>query len=209
MQDEESLWGWEETELTQPHLPALAPQTGLGIDTPPAMPLRMPAKSPPPPPSPLWDIEICTLVRTGRKPRASTLASTPRWLAMAPVRARDVECTPPAGDGAKAPYRVGTAHTTVRTPHPLSPLSPQMSLQLLASLELVAMEGDAPPSPRQTLLFEASSQGSPAWTRPHRTPPPRLRRCHAARKDRAASPLHVGWSGGVGWGEDGCGGREP
>ena len=28
----------------------------------------------------------------------------------------------------------------------------------------------------------------PAWRRPRRTPPPRLQRCHAARRDHAASP---------------------
>ena len=52
-------------------------------------------------------------------------------------------------------YRVGPVRNTFRTPQSKFPLSPQASRQLLASLELVAMEGEAAPAP---LDFEDSSQ---------------------------------------------------
>ena len=52
--------------------------------------------------------------------------------------------------------RGGPGRTTFCTPHPYSPLSPQASVQLQASLELVAMEGEEPLSPR-SLAFSTSS----------------------------------------------------
>ena len=55
------------------------------------------------------------------------------------------------------PHQVGPVRTTFRTPHPHSLLSPLASVQLLASLELVAMEGQDPLSPRG-LAFSASSK---------------------------------------------------
>ena len=51
------------------------------------------------------------------------------------------------------PHRIGPARNTFCTPHPLSPMAPQASLRLLASLELVAMEGDAPPTPPPPRLW--------------------------------------------------------
>ena len=61
--------------------------------------------------------------------------------------------------GSPRMYRVGPVRNTLQTPLPHSPLTPQASLQLLALLELVALEGEAPPSPpRCSLDFEASSQ---------------------------------------------------
>ena len=67
---------------------------------------------------------------------------------------------PVAGGISHTLYCVGPVHTTFRTPQPHSPLYPHMSLQLLALLELVAMEGEAPPSPTPALHFETSSQGT-------------------------------------------------
>ena len=65
-------------------------------------------------------------------------------------------------------------------PDPFSPVSPQALVQLLASLELVAMEGKEPPSPRN-LSFRPCHSG-PAQTTPRPPLSPRLGRCHAARK---------------------------
>ena len=60
--------------------------------------------------------------------------------------------------GTPTRYRVGPVRNTFCTLLSHPPLTPQASLQLLASLELVAMEGEATPSPRYSLDFEASSQ---------------------------------------------------
>ena len=55
--------------------------------------------------------------------------------------------TPTVSCVTPTPYQVGLVCTTFQTPHPLSPMSCPAALQLLASLELVAMDGEAPPSP--------------------------------------------------------------
>ena len=68
------------------------------------------------------------------------------------------EATPATSRRTSTPYRVGPARTTFHTPQSLSPMSPRVSLQLLASLELVAMEGEEPLSPRKELNYETSSQ---------------------------------------------------
>ena len=57
----------------------------------------------------------------------------------------------------------------------------------LTSLELVAMEGKAAPSPRYGLAFEALLQET-ARPRPYRTPPLWPQECHAALRSRVASP---------------------
>ena len=53
--------------------------------------------------------------------------------------------------------RLQCPHLALAAPA-LSPMSPRVSLQLLASLELVAMEGEEPLSPRKELNYETSSQ---------------------------------------------------
>ena len=75
---------------------------------------------------------------------------------MRPGRTSGFDQTPTACNKAATPYRVRPTHTTT---HPFSRMSPQASVQLLASLELVAMEGEEPPSPRN-LSFSTSSQGA-------------------------------------------------
>ena len=99
-------------------------------------------------------------------------------------RPQVLDQTPATCEASSAPYQVRPVRTTFRTQHAHSPLSPQAPLQLLASLELVAMKGDAPPPPRRALHFKASAQDTHM-----RAPPLRLQRCRAALKDRAASPL--------------------
>ena len=69
----------------------------------------------------------------------------------APPRTSTVDQTPTTCRQVTTPYQVGPASggacTPFRTPHPFSPMSPQASVQLLVSLDLVAMEGEEPPSP--------------------------------------------------------------
>ena len=59
---------------------------------------------------------------------------------------KTVEQTPATCEASSTPYQVGPVCNTFLKPHPLSPLSRQASLQLLASLELGAMEAEALPS---------------------------------------------------------------
>ena len=60
--------------------------------------------------------------------------------------------------GTPTPYKADPVRNTFHTPLPHPPLTPQASLQLLASLELVATEGEVAPPPRYSLDLEASSQ---------------------------------------------------
>ena len=119
------------------------------------------------PRSPLWDIEVCTPVQLTKRHRVTSPAVTPQWLAVAPKMLGSTHRTPATGGALTTPFRIGLERNTFRTPQPLSPLTPQASLRLPASLELVAMEGDAPPTPHQALDFEASSYPPP----PCRSPP--------------------------------------
>ena len=97
MQDEESLWGWEEVDITHPRTPVSAPRTGLGVDTPPATQPSTPAKSQPPTPSPLWDIEICTPVQMAKRHRATSPTVTPQRTIVAPRMPGSTHRTPTTG----------------------------------------------------------------------------------------------------------------
>ena len=152
--DEESIWGWEEGQVSQPEA---APGPGEEIDTPPETQPNTPAKLEPPSPAPLWDIEICTPVQLNKRARITTPGSLIPWSNTKPRGTHSEDVTPVMCRRLTTPHQVGPAHTTFRTPHPHSLLSPLAPVQLLASLELVAMEGEDPLSPR-SLAFSASSK---------------------------------------------------
>ena len=78
---------------------------------------------PPPPPSPLWDIEVCTLVPITKRHRTSSPAVTPQWSVVVPRVPGSKNCTPATGGPSTTPFRIGTARTTFRMPHPLSPMT--------------------------------------------------------------------------------------
>ena len=153
-EQEESIWGWEEECISQP---ASAPSAGMEADTPPGSQQRTPAKPRSPPPTPLGDIEICTPIQVSKRPRLQTPGSTIPWHSVKPPGAVGTDRTPATGGQHSTPHQVGPVRTTFRTPQPNSPLSPQASVQLLASLELVAMEGESPLTPH-SLNFSDSSQ---------------------------------------------------
>ena len=75
---------------------------------------------------------------------------------------------------------------TFRTPQPNSPLSPQASVQLLASLELVAMEGESPLTPRSLNFSDSSREARSNRSAP--ASPSRASTLSFRRKDRAAKP---------------------
>ena len=83
--------------------------------------------------------------------------------------------------GTSTLHRVGPVRHSFRTPLPHSPLTPQASLQLLASLGLVALEGEAAPSPQQ-LWTPKLCHKRPTRPRPRRTPPLQPQRWHAAHR---------------------------
>ena len=87
-----------------------------------------------------------------------TPGSDAPWSTMHPRRVSRVNETPTTCRQLATPYQVGPACTTFRTPHPFSPMSPQASVQLLALLELVTVEGEEPPSPRN-LSFSVPLHG--------------------------------------------------
>ena len=149
-QDEESLWVWEEAEFSQPR--SLEPAPWMPETPLPAL-MRTLTGLHPTPPTPLWDIEICTPAQTQKKARYIAAGHSHPFQ---PARHREgADHTPAVGSLVHTLYRVGPVRNTFRTPQSKSPLSPQASRQLRASLELVAMEGKAAPGP---LDFEDSSQ---------------------------------------------------
>ena len=160
--EETSIWGWEENEYSQSLTPLTAPHEAAMPSTPPVTQSYTPVTTPsgrPTPLSPLWDIEVCTPVQIKKKQRQATPGSTLQWSAVRGPLPNHTEATPATSRRTSTPYRVGPARTTFHTPQSLSPMSPRVSLQLLASLELVAMEGEEPLSPRKELNYETSSQG--------------------------------------------------
>ena len=152
--EEESIWGWEESEISRPESVL---QADMGEDTPPATQPSTPAKSQPLSPTQLWDIEFCTPVQVTKRARVPTPESAIPWSIVRPSRMGSTGKTPLTCRRATTPYQVGPACTTFHTPQPLSPMSPQASVQLLTSLELVAMEAEDPLSPRSP-DFSVSSQ---------------------------------------------------
>ena len=159
--EETSIWGWEENEYSQSLTPLTAPHEAAMPSTPPVTQSYTPVTTPsgrPTPLSPLWDIEVCTPVQIKKKQRQATPGSTLQWSAVRGPLPNHTEATPATSRRTSTPYRVGPARTTFHTPQSLSPMSPRVSLQLLASLELVAMEGEEPLSPRKELNYETSSQ---------------------------------------------------
>ena len=100
---------------------------------------------------------MCTLVQIKKRARMPTLGSAIPWSTAKPCRVNSVDKTPTTCRRLTTPYHAVPTRTTFCNPHPYSPLSPQASVQLLASLELVAMEGEEPPS-AHSLAFSTSSQ---------------------------------------------------
>ena len=121
-EQEESIWRWEEEYVSQP---ASARSTGMEPETPPGSQMGTPAKPRSPPPTPLGDIEICTLVQINKRPRLQTLGSNIPWPSMKPTGTTGTDRTPATGGRRLTPYQVGPVRATFRTPQPNSPLSPK------------------------------------------------------------------------------------
>ena len=140
-EEDEPIEGWEEWEPEeevdeQQPLPPKGPTTGHAPETGPRR-TGGDRAHPPPPASPLWDIEVCTPVLRMKRPRLHTpihlsLVKMPR-----PVGEAEMPATP---SWAVTPYQIGPVRMTLRTPQGRSPMSPRVSLRPLDILNLIPMD---------------------------------------------------------------------